>query len=372
MREIKMVDFISNNKYILSGILIVILVLAIGLNWLRLNPPQFIIERLFELQINKNAEENLFKEDALYVITTGTGAPMPDPSRVGPQVVVVANGQKLVFDSGPGSTRNIEISNIGVGDIDALFLTHYHSDHIGDLGELFLKRWATEGIEQSLPVYGPPGVEEVVTGFESAYQLDKTYRIKHHGEEAMPASGFGGDPIEFDLGNELTASEVVYEEGGVQVIAFNVDHSPVYPAVGYRVNYQDRSVVISGDTIYTDSLIAHAKDADLLVSEVLNHDLSELVSDLTEEQDGNASEVAEDILDYHISPSQVGEWATKSEVSHVLATHILPPVPVAFLENPFLRDLRNNFDGPVRMANDGTMVTMPVDSDQVSYKELIK
>ncbi len=367
-----MKSFLLKYKYVIAVAIIVLIAIGAGLNWLRLNPPDFIVNYMIEASINHNNGINHFEQDALYVITTGTGAPMPDPSRVGPQVVVVANEQKLVFDSGPGSTRNIEISNIGVGEVDAVFLTHYHSDHIGDLGELFLKRWGTEGIDSPLPVYGPSGVGQVVEGFELAYQLDKAYRVAHHGEETMPSSGFGGEPIEFDLGKELSSSELVYKQDGVEVIAFNVDHSPVYPAVGYRVNYKDRSVVISGDTIYTESLVEHAKNADLLVSEVLNHDLSQLISDITEEDENNASEVAEDILDYHISPEQVGIWATKSNVKHVLATHILPPVPVAFLENPFLQDLRANFSGPVRMANDGTLVTMRVDSDEITYKELIK
>jgi ribonuclease Z len=364
--------FVVKNKYALGITLLIILTLLIGLSWLRSNPPDFIVNHLLERTVTSNGTINHFEKDALYVVTTGTGAPMPDPSRVGPQVVVVANGQKLVFDTGPGSTRNIEISQIGVGEIDAVFLTHYHSDHIGDLGELFLKRWGTEGLSSPLPVYGPPGVDKVVEGFELAYELDKGYRVAHHGEETMPSSGFGGDPIVFDLGKELTSSNVVYQQDGVEVVAFNVDHSPVFPAVGYRVNYKDRSVIISGDTIYTESLVEHAKDADLLVSEVLNHDLSQLISDITEADENNASEVAEDILDYHISPEQVGMWATKSGVSHVLATHILPPVPVAFLENPFLKDLRDNFKGPVRMANDGTLAIMPVDSDDINYKELIK
>ncbi len=367
-----MKKFILKNKYALGIAFLVIIVLLIGLNWFRLNPPDFIVNHLIERTVNSNSNIAHFEEDALYVITTGTGAPMPDPSRVGPQVVVVANGHKLVFDSGPGSTRNIEISNIGVGEIDAVFLTHYHSDHIGDLGELFLKRWGTNGIDLPLPVYGPPGVDQVVEGFELAYQLDKGYRVAHHGEGTMPSSGFGGEPKMFDLGKELSSSKVVYEKDGVEVIAFNVDHSPVFPAVGYRVNYKDRSVVISGDTIYTESLVEHAKNADLLVSEVLNHDLSQLISDITEGDENNASEVAEDILDYHISPAEVGIWATKSNVSHVLATHILPPVPVKFLENPFLKELRAEFDGLVRMANDGTMVIMPIDSDEITYKELIK
>lgn len=364
--------FLSRHKIAVS-VIGAILALLIGvLIWLRLSPPQFLVEHLYELGAANGASIDHFQEDALYVITTGTGAPMPDPNRVGPQVVVVANGQKLVFDSGPGSTRNIETSQIGIGDIDAVFLTHFHSDHIGGLGELFLKRWATDGMSTPLPVYGPEGVEQVVEGFELAYQLDKSYRIGHHGEDIVPSSGFGGEPITFDLGDSLESSEVVYSKDGVEVVAFNVDHYPVEPAVGYRVKYKDRSFVFSGDTIFTESLVGHAMSADLLVSEVLNHDLSLLVAEATASQEGNASQVAEDITDYHISPAEVGEWATRSEVSDVLAMHILPPVPFALLEHPFLADLRDNFDGPVRMANDGTMAVMPVGSAEINYKELIK
>jgi ribonuclease Z len=364
--------FISRHKIAVAVVAVIIAVLIAGLAWLRFSPPQALVNFLYESAVTQGQQIDRFQDDALYVITTGTGAPMPDPNRAGPQVVVVANGQKLVFDTGPGSTRNLETTEIGVGEIDAVFLTHFHSDHIGDLGELFLKRWATDGMATPLPVYGPTGVELVVEGFELAYQLDKGYRIAHHGDDAMPSSGFGGDPITFDLGESFESSDVVYSKDGVEVVAFNVDHYPIVPAVGYRVNYKDRSVVISGDTVFTESLVLHAMNADLLVSEVLNHDLSLLVSAATAEIEGNASAVAEDITDYHITPGQVGEWATRSGVAHVLATHILPPVPLPILEHPFLHDLRANFAGPARIANDGTMVSMPVNSDEISYKELIR
>lgn len=367
-----MLSFVSRHKIGVSVVASIVAVLIVGLASFRFNPPQALVNHLYAFGVTQGQNIDHFPEDALYVITTGTGAPMPDPRRAGPQVVVVANGQKLVFDTGSGSTRNIETAHIGVGDIDAVFLTHFHSDHIGDLGELFLKRWATDGMSTPLPVYGPPGVEQVVEGFELAYQLDKGYRIAHHGEDVMPVSGFGGDPITFDLGQSLESSDVVYSRDGVEVIAFNVDHYPIVPAVGYRVNYQDRSVVISGDTIFTESLVGHAMNTDLLVSEVLHHELSLLVSEATAETEGNASKVAEDITAYHITPGQVGEWAARSNVSHVLATHILPPAPFPFLEHPFLSDLRANFDGPARIANDGTMVIMPVGTDEFIYKELSK
>ncbi|MBN2556510.1 MAG: hypothetical protein JXA97_11270, partial [Anaerolineales bacterium] len=191
-----------------------------------------------------------------------------------------------------------------------------------------------------------------------------------HGEEAVPPSGFGGEAHMFDLGTDLMSSEVVYEQDGVQVIAFNVDHAPVFPAVGYRINYRGRSVVISGDTIFTESLIHHTMGADVLVSEALDHEMSAMVADAGRESDTNLSTVAEDIQDYHITPEGAGIVAREAGVSQLLITHILPPVPVDFLVNTFLADARDVYDGDVRMANDGTMVIIPIDSGEIDIVEL--
>jgi ribonuclease Z len=352
--------------------LVVLVMLGLGLTWFYYNLPDFLVDDLFNLVVDRSQADNTFEDDGLYVITTGTGAPLPDHGRAGPQTVIVAGDQILVFDAGPGSTLNIELTPVDVGAVDALFLTHYHSDHIGDIGELMLKRWATSSLDQPLPIYGPPGVEEVVGGFEAAYLLDKQYRIDHHGEEAVPGSGFGAEVHLFDLGTDLMASDVVYEQDSVQVIAFNVDHAPVFPAVGYRVNYKDRSVVITGDTVYTESLTHHSMGADLLVSEALHHEFSQMLSDATNDMENNAATVAEDIQDYHITPEQVGIVAKDAGVSQVLVTHILPPVPTQILVNPFLRDTRTVFDGKVTMANDGTLVKLLANSDEITVEELLK
>jgi ribonuclease Z len=211
-----------------------------------------------------------------------------------------------------------------------------------------------------------------VAGFEAAYQLDKGYRVAHHGEEAMPPLGFGGEVHLFDLGTDLMASEVVYEQDGVQVIAFNVDHAPIFPAVGYRVTYKDRSVVITGDTIYTESLTYHSMGADVLVSEALNHEFSQMVAEAGREVDNNISTVAEDIQDYHITPEQAGILARDAGIPYLIITHVLPPVPSPFLVNPFLRDARAVYEGKLYMANDGTMVKIPVDSEKITIVELLK
>ena len=364
-------DFVMKHKRaFIVGAVVLILLVAGGV-WFMKNLPDSIVEVLFNSAISTNQTAKHFEDDALYVITTGTGAPLPDPGRAGPQAVVVAGDQVLVFDCGPGSTHKLELI-MDASSVDALFLTHYHSDHIGDMGELMLKRWATGGSAEPLPIYGPPGIEEVVAGFEAAYQLDKGYRVAHHGEEAMPPSGFGGDAHLFDLGTDLMASEVVYEQDGVQVIAFNVDHAPIFPAVGYRVTYKDRSVVITGDTIYTESLIQHAMGADVLVSEALNHEFSQMVAEAGRDVDNNMSTVAEDIQDYHITPEQAGIVARDAGIPYLIITHVLPPVPSQILVNPFLRDARAIYDGELYMANDGTMVKIPVDSEKITSVELLK
>ncbi len=365
-------NFIKQHKrsLLISSIGLVLLIAA-GV-WFLNNLPDVAVEALINLTVTKNQKSTQFEDDGLYVITTGTGAPLPDPTRVGPQTIVLAGDQLLVFDAGPGSSLNLELTGLDISSINALFLTHYHSDHIGVLGELMLRRWATSGPDVPLPIYGPPGVEEVLAGFEAAYTLDKAYRIAHHGVEAVPPSGFGGEAHLFDLGSDLMASAVVYENGDVQVKAFNVDHTPVFPAVGSRVTYKDRSVVISGDTIFTESLIQHTMGADLFVSEGLNQEMTDMLAEAGRDLDNNASVVAVDIQDYHITPEEAGIVAQEAGVSLLLITHVLPPVPVDFLVNPFLRDARAAFDGPVRLANDGTMVKMPVNSDEIKIIELFK
>ncbi len=233
-----------------------------------------------------------------------------------------------------------------------------------------LQHWTGTGVTEPLKIYGPPGVEEVVDGFLTAYRLDRGYRIDHHGADVMPPSGFGGVAHTFDLGTDLMSSDVVYEAGDVQVIAFNVDHPPVVPAVGFRVNYKDRSVMITGDTIYSDSLIHHAMGADVMVSDSLNHKMSQWVADAGQELDNNLSSVTEDIQESHIRPEEAALVAKEAGVPVLIITHVLPPVPDQLI-NPFLRDARAVYSGELRMANDGTLISLPVNSDRYSIHELL-
>jgi ribonuclease Z len=369
-KETKAKGISRRNLLIGTGVGVAGLLAGGGL-WYRNNPSDSAIEGLIKSSVGADRSAKYFEGDALHVITTGTGAPLPDPNRVGPQAVVVAGDQILVFDTGPGSTRQLALTGLSISAVNALFLTHYHSDHISDLGEFMLQHWTGTGTVEPLQIYGPPGVESVVAGFLAAYQLDRGYRIGHHGADVMPPSGFGAVAHTFDLGSDLMSSAVVYEAGDVQVIAFNVDHPPVVPAVGFRVNYKGRSAVITGDTIYSDSLIHHAMGADLIVSDALNHKMSQWVSEAGADQDNNLSSVTEDIQESHIRPEEAAIVAREAGVPVLIITHVLPPVP-DILIGPFLRDAKAIYRGHLQMANDGTLISLPVNSNSYTINELLR
>ena len=206
--------------------------------------------------------------DGLHVGLCGAGSPMPDERRLGACTVVVAGKRLFVFDTGNGSARNIGKMGFIHGHIDAVFLTHFHSDHIDGLGELLMQRWVSTGNAVPVPLYGPPGVEQVVAGFMQAYGQDQHYRVAHHGEATVPASGFGALVKPFNAPPQ--GHVVLIKDGDLEISAFDVDHRPVHPAVGYRITYKGRSVVLSGDTRKSAAVQREAAGVDLLVHEALS------------------------------------------------------------------------------------------------------
>ena len=303
--------------------------------------------------------------DGLHIGLCGSGSPMADPTREGPCEVVLAGKRLFVIDSGNGSTRTLYLMNLPPAKVEAVFLTHFHSDHIGGLGELMLQRWAGGAATTPLPIYGPTGVDKVVNGFMAAYELDRGYRIAHHGPIVVPPSGFGGTPRPFAV--EKTAPDVVLiDEGGLKVTAFPVDHEPVEPAVGYRFDYKGRSLVISGDTAPSARLEAEARGADLLAHEGLSPALVQIQHDAAVKAGRtNLAAITHDILSYHTTPEQASAIAERAGVRYLLFEHVIPPLPFKALEGPWLGKSRKIFHGTIRVGHDGDFISLPVGSRKI-------
>ncbi len=227
------------------------LALLAAIAWWLIHVPA-VQDAMFRRAIDYNlaaTRNDLVAPDALRVVLCGTGNPLAARERADACTAVFAGGNFYLVDVGPGAWKNLALWHIPAARLAAVMLTHFHSDHIGDLGEANLETWA-QGRDHPLRVYGPPGVEQVVGGFAQAYALDEGYRVAHHGAALMPPANWKMEPLAVKIETPPGASScaggsaTVLEENGLKITAFTVDHRPVAPAYGYRFDYKGRSVVV--------------------------------------------------------------------------------------------------------------------------------
>ncbi len=318
---------------------------------------------------NKAMATNLVKElpDGLHAVVCGSGSPLADTTRAGPCLTVVAGRRVFVVDAGEGSAEVLNSIGLSPGLAEAVFLTHFHSDHIDGLGALAMQRWVSGAAQAPLPLHGPPGVESIAAGFNEAYRQDSTYRVAHHGAKTVPPAGFGLTAQPF--AEPGPGGRVIFEDGGVKVTAFAVDHSPVHPAVGYRFDYKGRSLVISGDTAKDVAVEKAAHGADLLVHEALSPRLVAILGQAAQKADRpNVAKLMADIPDYHATPQEAAQTARAAEARALMLTHMVPPLRMRALEGPFLGNTRHIFDGPLWVARDGDVVSLPAGGKDIDLK----
>jgi ribonuclease Z len=197
------------------------------------------------------------------VTLLGTGTPKPQADRFGPSTLIEAGGQKLLIDAGRGATIRLSQLGVPLGGIDALLLTHYHSDHTVGIPDLWLTGWLQSHYARRAAPFrfiGQTGAKKLMSHLEKAYALDIEIRVE---DEKLSPEGAAIAVEEFDRDG------VVYAAGGLEVTAFEVDHgAAIKPAFGYRIEYAGRTVVISGDTRYNENVVKYGADADLLIHEV--------------------------------------------------------------------------------------------------------
>jgi ribonuclease Z len=346
---------------------LLLLVVAGGLA-LRSRPVEdAIVRRVVRTRIGRDTR-GLLAKDALRVLLCGTASPVPSDRREDACTAIFAGGRLWIVDTGPGSWRTLGLRRVRGEAIGAVFFTHLHSDHIGDLGEFNLQTWAA-GRPGPLRVYGPEGVAEVVTGFTAAYSADTRFRVAHHGAAFLPPERAAMLPTTIRLDDVESAR--VLDEDGVVVTAFRVAHDPVRPAFGYRFDYGGRSVVVSGDTTPTPSIVEHARGADVLVHEAQSQGLVRAMEEGAREVgEARVAKILGDIPSYHTDPADAAREAVAAGVKLLVLTHFTPPPDNPVLKHIFRRDIAAEPPDGVVLGEDGTLIVLPAGGAAVQVTRL--
>ena len=291
--------------------------------------------------------------DSLHVFVCGSASPLPAPGRAQACIAIVAGDDLFLVDAGSGSAQVTMLGRLPVASMRAIFLTHYHSDHIGAIGDHNINSWAA-GRSAPLQIVGPEGVEEVVAGFNRAFAMDAAYRTEHHGMALMP-------PELGVLAARTIEPGLVHDEDGLRIRAFPVDHAPVAPAFGYRFDYRGRSVVVTGDTVVVPSLVAAAEGVDLLLTDALAEHLVLALARANEQANPRGAQILRDVLDYHAHTDDLVALAERAGVRQLALYHLVPAPANAFMEDVFRRGLPDD----VILTVEGMRFELPVGSDEV-------
>lgn len=265
------------------------------------------------------------------IVLLGTGSPLPDPDRAGPATLICAGATNLLVDAGRGVLMRAAAVGITAGSLDALLLTHLHSDHITDLGDVITSRWVTSFTPQPLVIVGPPGTQAVVDATLASLGPDISYRLAHHDDLNW------APPVEV---HEVTGG-VCFTNGDVTVTAGPTDHRPVEPTIGFRVEHAGNSVVAAGDTVPCESLDDLCRGADAIVHTALRTDI---LGELPVQR-------LQDVCGYHSSVEQAAATAKRAGASILVLTHYVPAV-TAESEPEWRARAAMEFDGTVELGND--------------------
>lgn len=267
------------------------------------------------------------------VTLLGTGFPRPNPRRRGPSQLIEAGAARLLVDCGSGVACQLVAARVSLLDIHHVLITHHHSDHTIDLGHLLLSRWIM-GQNAPLHVWGPTGTQRYVDDLLRLHDYDIGVRREHQGHRPGPI-------VEV---HEI-APGVIWEARGLRVTAFPVEHMPVTPAFGYRIDGPGRSVAVSGDTRPCRSLIEACRGIDVLIHECTD------VTTLPLNPGGGFPSLEVQtarLASYHTLPDQVGKVAAAAGAKTLVLSHLVPLTEPAELA----RVVANDFVGAIVVGED--------------------
>jgi ribonuclease Z len=274
------------------------------------------------------------KPDRFAITLLGTGCPVVSPRRYGAGTLVECGGLKLLVDIGSGITQRLVEAGSSGAEIDALLITHIHSDHLVDLYQFIISSWH-QSRDRPQVIYGPPGIGKLVDDHMKAWREERELRIAF--EKRTSTAAFEIEVIEFEDDGELFGHE------GLTVSAVRVEHAPIPHAFGFVFEADGRKAVLSGDTKRCEALMEAAKGADVIVHEVFDHGRDPVP------RGTQSPETMPQVTSYHTLSTEVGEIAGEAGAGALILTHIVPPSadPARLIEHA-----RAGFDGFVAVGED--------------------
>lgn len=287
----------------------------------------------------------------MHLTLLGTGCPSVDINRYGPSTLVrVDDNACILVDCGSGVTQRLLEAGSSGREVDAVFLTHLHSDHIMDLFQLVISSWH-QGRLRPHRVFGPPGSKRYIDGLMELWKPELEQRILH---EMRPSiNGLDIEVVEFCEGE-------VFRQGDLIIRAIKVIHDPVKEAYGF-VFYDGKSkLTISGDTTYCPALIEAAQGSDILLHEVFIH------REMKPIQGHRTEQTIKNVASYHTLSDVVGKVAREAKVKCLVLTHFAPP---QFNKERLLSEVRANYSGMVVIGED--LMIFDIKMKQFSYKNAL-
>ena len=280
------------------------------------------------------------------VTLLGTGAAIPEVERFGPSILVQAGNQTLLFDVGRGAHQRLAQTGVAAGQIDAVFLTHLHSDHIIGIPDLWLTGWLTSRRNRPWEVFGPAGTLAMMNALKVAFRADINARIDETGGRVPPATGAEVNAHEIQPG-------VVYERDGLRVSAIRVEHRAIAPAYGYRIDYAGRSVVLSGDTSVSQNLVEAAAGTQLFVHEIFQ------ASDVLLKD----NPVMARVKTFHVDASEAGSIFQRVHPKLAVYSHI---ILLGVSVEQLVKRTRAAYSGPLVVGED--LMRFVVGEDVAVYR----
>lgn len=266
-------------------------------------------------------------------VLLGTGCPNCDPQRLGPSNLVRHDGRAFLVDCGSGVSQRLVQAGTPGREIEALLLTHLHSDHTVDLLQLVMSSWH-QGRARPQRIFGPRGTKRFVDGLLEFWRPEFEQRIAH---EKRPSTLALQVEVE-----EIEDGEII-RQGDLRVRAVRVEHAPIRNAFGFVFEAGGRKLAFSGDTAFCLALIEAARGADVLVHECFIHREMKIIPGVRTQEGTDA------VASYHTLSSEVGKVATQAGVKCLVLNHF---VPTQFDRAALLAEVRADYNGPIVIGED--------------------